>query len=206
MAEHQVLFCPFCGESFEHQTRCPEHELSLVAFDQLPINSALIDDEPEADELALRALPSDDRPLALLEPQHGRGLVALGALLNLSALALPLSGAEGTGSVAAYRLARAIPSLGTLALVSFTVLYALGRRRTLRRLRGLRVLVPLLALLSPLSLGWASLRLGASRPGGAVYAVAVASLLLLTGGLRLGGARGGAALARASRELDAPDQ
>ena len=186
MAEHQVLFCPFCCESFEHQTRCPEHELSLVSFDQLRINSALIDDEPEADELAARALPSDDRPLALLDPRHGRGWVGLGALLNAAALALPLGQGHGAAGVAAYRLARAMPSLGTLVLVSFTVLYALGRRRTLRRLRGLRVLVPLLALLSPLSLGWASLRLGAAAPGAAVYAVALASLLLVVGGLGLG--------------------
>ena len=205
MAEHQVLFCPFCCESFERETRCPEHELRLVSFDQLPINSALIDDEPEPDEQAARALPSADRPLALFEPKHGRGLVALGALLNLAALGLPLVGGDGAGSVASYRLARAIPSVGTLALVGFTVLYALARRRTLRRLRGLRVLVPLLALLSPLSIGWASLRLGVGNPGAAVYAVAVASLLLIGGGLRLGAVEA-RSLLRERGEAEPPTQ
>lgn len=186
MAEHQVLFCPFCCESFEHQTSCPEHELSLVSFDQLRINSALIEEEPDAEEAAVRAVLRDDRELSTFDPRYGRGPVAIGALLNVAALALPLASGGGPGSIAAYRLARAIPSLGTLALVSFTVLYALGRRRTPRRLRGLRVLVPLLGLLSPLSLGWASLRVGASAAGGAVYAVAFASVLLVGAGLRLG--------------------
>ena len=30
-----VLFCPFCRESFEGETHCPEHELALVPFDRL---------------------------------------------------------------------------------------------------------------------------------------------------------------------------
>jgi hypothetical protein len=87
-----------------------------------------------------------------------------------------------------------VPSLWTLLLVSFTVLFALTRRRTLRRLRSLRVLVPLLALLSPLTLGWAVARLiGLTgmvdlRLGAAVYVVVGASLLLLVGGVRLGSA------------------
>ncbi|MDB4976177.1 MAG: Phosphate transport system permease protein PstA [Myxococcaceae bacterium] len=196
MAQHQVLFCPFCHESFEHQRHCPEHELELVPFDRLASHSALM--EPELDELdepLAGAVPAADRPLSVFELRHGRGAVALGALLNLLALGLPLiklGGAPSPGSV--YRLAHLMPSLWTLLLVSFTVLFVLARRRTPRRLRSLRVLVPWLALLSPVTLAWGIARfIGVSGmvdvgPGSAVYVVAGASLLLLVGGLRLGGA------------------
>jgi hypothetical protein len=192
MAKHQVLFCPFCRESFEDLESCPEHELRLVPLALLPADEHA--DESEQDELTvdrelaerLPALP-EDRELALFAPQHGRALVAVGALLNALALALPLVRLEGAPMLTTFELARARPSLWTLALVSFTSLYALARRRSLRQLRGLRVLVPLLALVSPATL-LAVLRplAGRSELGMAVYVVAAAALLLGYGGARLG--------------------
>jgi hypothetical protein len=202
MAEHQVLFCPFCRESFEAQRVCPEHELALVSFDRLPPSEAF-DDDDEDDALAgAQPDPStgasvgfdapgapptaqlDDRAHGLLEPRFGRAPVFLGAMLNLVALGLPLVGGE---ALTTYQLARGFPSLWTLMLVSFTVAFTLARRRTPRRLRSLRVLIPLLSLLSPLALIWTSARLGHPSLGAAVYVVGAASLLLLVGGARLGG-------------------
>ena len=31
-----LLFCPFCRECFEGEAQCPEHELALVRFEDLP--------------------------------------------------------------------------------------------------------------------------------------------------------------------------
>jgi hypothetical protein len=197
MAEHQVLFCPFCRESFEaapHASLCPEHELPLVSFDQLAANSEQtdgedLDDEAELDGLS-PGLSPEDRPLGAYDPGLGRAVVGLGALLNAAALGLSPVHLPGAASPSLYQLARTVPSLWTLGLVSFTVLFALARRRTPRSLRGLRVLVPTLGLLSPITVGFTLARLGAlgaGSPGHAVYAVALAALLLVAGGLRLGG-------------------
>lgn len=188
MAEHQVLFCPFCRESFEGRGSCPDHELTLVSFDQLRPDESAHEPDDELDEPKAK-VPVDDRPLSLLEPRYGRGVVALGALFDLLALVLRPLELPGHQLVRTYQLARAVPSLWTLLLVAFTVFFALSRRRTPRALRSLRVLMPLLALVSPAALVWAFIRLGGTNGhplGGAVYAVAVSSLLLLYGGLGLG--------------------
>ena len=188
MAEHQVLFCPLCRESFEGRGSCPDHELTLVSFDQLRPEESADEPEDELDE-ARPSIPLDDRPLALLDPRAGRGLVALGALFDLLALVLRPLRLPGAEPVRTYQLARAIPSLWTLMLVAITVFFLLARRRSPRALRSLRVLMPLLALVSPATLGWAFTRLGGTNGhplGGAVYAVAVSSLLLVLGGLSLG--------------------
>jgi hypothetical protein len=194
MAEHQVLFCPFCRESFERQSHCPEHELSLVRFDELTANPLLIEPELEPDEvIAHKLVAPDDRLIALLDPRWGRGPVAAGALLLLVSLGLSPFALPGFDMATIAQLARTLPSLWTPLLVAFTVLFSLARRRTRRRLRSLRVLVPLLALLSPLTLAWAIYRLGSFREsttvqvGSAAYVLGVASVLLLVGGLRLGG-------------------
>ena len=191
MAEHQVLFCPFCRESFEGCTRCPAHELPLVGFD------ALTPDEHDADPLDAdpldvddaRRLPPGDRPLALLDPQRGRGLVALAALLDALALALPVVSLEPGRSLRTYELARALPALWSLALVSFTLLFVLVRRRTPRALASLRVLVPLLALVTLGVVGWLRLKLGeaALAWGPATALVTIAAVPMMIAGVRLGG-------------------
>lgn len=190
MAEHQVLFCPFCRESFEGADRCPEHELSLVPFHRLAPDSSL-----ESELVG----PDEDTPLATLEPGYGRGLVGLGALGNALALMLPFVRFPDDTALSTFALATVLPSLWTLALSSFTLLFMLRRRRTLRALQGLRVLVPALACASPASVFWA---LGRVQSGGAllltrvrspdvqwgsaVYVTLVAALLIAVGGARLG--------------------
>jgi hypothetical protein len=195
MAEPKILFCPFCRESFEGERTCPEHDIPLVPLAQLKPVSHELDEDDERP-----APPTDDTPLALFELGHGRGLVAAGALLNALALALEfVGGKEGGPGLRTYELAVTAPSLWTLLLVSFTLLFVLKRRRSARALRGMRVLVPALAFISPLTVSWVLWRLfrGAAvwAPGGrhigldlgpAVYAVGIASLLVLAGGARLG--------------------
>jgi hypothetical protein len=197
MVEPKILFCPFCRECFEGERTCPEHDIALVPLERLPP----AEHEAESDEDDAPAGPrGDDAPLGLWEPGHGRGLVALGAVLNALSLALVfVRGKAGSDGLAAYELAVTAPSLWTLLLVSFTLLFVLKRRRTARALRGLRVLVPALAFISPLTVTWVLWRLvrGAAvwAPGDrqigmdlgpSVYVVGVAAVLILVGGLRLG--------------------
>jgi hypothetical protein len=81
--------------------------------------------------------------------------------------------------------------------VSFTLLFVLQRRRSPRALRGMRVLVPVLAALPPATVLWelGRLRAGAApwltrgsalALGPAVYVVVAAAVLTMWGGLRLG--------------------
>jgi hypothetical protein len=188
MAEHQVLFCPFCRESFEGLRTCPEHDLSLVPFSKLAPDPAEIKRFSQVDE---------DRAVAPFEPRFGRAWVALGALANLLALPLPLLRLPGARGYSTLFVAAARPALWTLALVTFTLFFVLQRRRSLRALRGMRVLVPVLACVSPATVLWelqrlrggAALWLTRGEPfevGPALYVVVAAAVLTGFGGTRLG--------------------
>jgi hypothetical protein len=94
-------------------------------------------------------------------------------------------------------VATALPGLWSLGLVSFTLFFVLQRRRTLRALRGMRVLVPALACVSPTTVLWELHRLrsgaalwltrgGPLQVGPALYLVFAAALLIGYGGTRLG--------------------
>jgi hypothetical protein len=192
MAEHQVLFCPFCRESFEGTRVCPDHDLGLVPFDRLPPDSAAV--EP--------AEVSDDTRLETSDLRFGRGYVALGALLNGAALGAEFVRFPDGRALTALALASSLPALWTLALVSFTLLFVLRRARTLRALRALRVLVPTLAGIGPVTLIWELVRIrsGAAlwvsqvrssqaTPGAALYLVLAAAVLIVYGGVRLGVAK-----------------
>jgi hypothetical protein len=194
MGEQKVLFCPFCRESFEGERSCPEHDLPLVPFDKLPIDPlAEHDDEVEPG-------PSDDTPLALFEWRYGRGLVAIGAVLNGLALTLEfVGGVRGSAGLKAYEVAVTAPSLWTLSLVSVSLLVMLQRRRTPRGLRSLRVLVPGMGVISLASVAWVLYRLhqGAAvwvsggrkiglTLGPAIYVVVLAAGLIFAGSYRLG--------------------
>lgn len=178
MAPHQVLFCPFCREGFVGRSTCPAHELGLVPRGELAPASE--DDEREPEE------PPRESS-SLFDPSRGRGLVGAGSLLLGTSLALDFV-RFGDAVVHSHELARAQPSLWTIGLVAFTALYALARRRTAAGLRGLRVVVPALALLPVVTVWWAIHRRVPPHAtlGSAVYVVGLASLLMFVGGLQLG--------------------
>jgi hypothetical protein len=191
MAAHQVLFCPFCRECFEGLTRCPEHDLALVGFERLGPDP--LDEAHDPDVV-------DSTPLEPLDPGFGRGWVAAGAVLN--ALALGFEFVRGVGpsaGLSVLELAITAPSLWTLPIVSFVLLFVLRRRSTPRALRSLRVLVPMLAFVSPITCGWVMWRLHQGvavwatgkrmiglEAGSAWHVVALASVFMLVGGVRLG--------------------
>jgi len=192
MAEHQVLFCPFCRESFEGARVCPDHDLPLVPFHKLP-------PDPTAAEAPQ---VGDDTQLDTFDPRFGRAYVAGGALLNACAFAAEFVRFPGGHGLSTLLLASSMPALWTLVLVSVTLLLVLRRARTLRMLRALRVLVPALALVAPATLAWelfrirsgavqwmAHVRSAQATPGAALYITLVASLLIGYGGVRLGAVR-----------------
>lgn len=128
-----IRFCPFCRDAFEDRDTCPDHGLGLVDFTDLPREAA-----PEAGDAWL--------PLG---PSHGRGWLALGALLALGAFALPMAHLSGQVTVTSTLFevashhgktlwAAAAAALGQLAL--------LYRRRTPDSLRSARIVALLFAV------------------------------------------------------------
>lgn len=190
----KVLFCPFCGEAFEGETRCPAHELALVPWSALPGRKASVADE--------QALP-------WTSPRLGRGAVALGAVLALGAfVALPLARVEGDLQMGGSMLALASSGTHKLWLVpaaAWAQLAILYRRRTPAAMRGARLAVALVACVAPACALWtwsgarAAVDLLAARthqdlqmfPAAGAYALALAFVAMLLGALRLGVVRDG---------------
>jgi hypothetical protein len=180
-----ILFCPFCRESFEGVTVCPEHELGLVPWNELP-----------------RPARRDDEPLPWWSPALGRGEVAAGALGTLAAFAtLPLATvATDTVQYGGTMLKLALltsPKLWLVATGVLAELAMLGRRRTPLDMRKARLAVLFTALVPIAAAFWAldgaRRALAASDPGATLaigagpIALTVCALVTCAGALRLGG-------------------
>jgi hypothetical protein len=192
-ARETVLFCPFCGDGFEGQTLCPDHELALVPWQQLP--NAKRADPPEVD-LAGHSL------------RLGRGWLALSSLLLFVAFAaLPLGRVSGAASMGGSMLTLALHGAHKLWLVpaaSATLIALLYRRRSPRSMRAARLAALFTVLVAPLSVLWAwsgtlaAIALLAERTGQALqpafasggYLVLLATIPGVIGALRLGGLPG----------------
>jgi hypothetical protein len=185
-----VLFCPFCGDGFEGLSHCPDHELPLVPWQQLP--RAKRSDPPDID-------------LAWHSPRLGRGWLASDALLTWIAFAsLPLGHALGSASMGGTMLQLALHGAHKLWLVpaaSTTLLLMLRRRRSPQALRAARIAALFTVLIAPLCVLWTwygvreAVAVLAQRNGQALvpvlgsgaYLVLLATLPGLLGALRLGG-------------------
>lgn len=184
----QVLFCPFCREAFEGSARCPDHEMQLVAWHQLPREVAPM---------------SDDQRLAPYSLIAGRGWVFLGAGLTLFAFILPMLTMIGETELHANMFRFASLRAGKLWMVplaSIAQAMILFRRRTMRGLRAVRLAVACVALMPSLALGLTLQGVAAAatattqRTGEEIritiewgaYLVFVAALLMLYGAIRLG--------------------
>jgi hypothetical protein len=140
----RILFCPFCRDAFEGCAECPEHELTLVAIDQLPRT-------PE------RAL---DSVTFFVDPRLGRGLVLLGATLILLGFVAPFVSAR---AVSASALEVAIDGAGNLWLTpgaALALVWILWRRRSRDTMRTARFAVLGLALGGALPLIYTTRRIG----------------------------------------------
>jgi hypothetical protein len=155
-----LLFCPFCRECFEKSEAlamdgkllCPEHELGLVVFDQLPKSLEEIESE----------LPADDENITLFDPRFGRGYVFAGAgLLIASFYATFVSISTGSASRAFTGFAAAAdraPNLWTVPFVAVMLVAILVRRRSLATMRGARLSILLLSLAPLFALGYSYLQ------------------------------------------------
>jgi len=194
VAAETPLFCPFCGECFEGEERCPEHDIPLVPFEKL-------------DRLRGRPLPEDDEPVDFWDLRFGRGVVLLGALLTLVGFFLPFVSSafdERSVTASAFQTASggAAMNLWVVPLVTLTLVSVIMRRRTPNQMRGMRLLVPALGGLAATSLGYTLYRIlaGASEvmrlygaqvevaPAWGAVVLCVGILLVILGGVRLGAA------------------
>lgn len=134
------LFCPFCEECFEGESRCPEHDIPLVPFEDLAAARG-------------RDVPADDEKVGALEPRFGRLPLAISALTVLAGFFLPFVRTDfpdgtvsaGTGLETASSVAL---NLWIVPAVAATLLSILGRRRTPLQMRGARLAVLLLAVVA----------------------------------------------------------
>lgn len=185
------LFCPFCGECFEGESQCPEHDIPLVPFQEL-------------DRLRGRPNPGEDEEVAFYDLRFGRGLVFAAAALMVLGFFLPVLashfGSEvrvATGFDAASTVAM---NLWVLPLVAITMVSIVTRRRTPAAMRGVRLAIPALGVMGGTSLAYTIWRVseGAERIMQmygqevevelrfGIWVAAAGVLLALVGGLRLG--------------------
>ncbi|WP_053234795.1 hypothetical protein [Sandaracinus amylolyticus] len=192
--QQPLLFCPFCRECFEGERECPEHELALVPFDQLPRDP----------ELEGSDLPSHDEPVSMFEPRFGRGLVMAGVALSAIGFALPLltiTTATQTRTFSGFETATGpAPSVWTIPFVAAMFVWILARRRTPLEMLGARLVGVVFALAPLVSLVYTVLKVTKSAEEqsaqtgrllevGVEYGagvLAIAALLLLAGSARLG--------------------
>lgn len=186
----EVLFCPFCRESFEGERVCPDHELVLVPFDELP--SARRPDAPEEHE-----------DLSPYDPRYGRGLLFGGVVITLAGFLLPFATTAMNGeslTLTGFELAARRPILWAVPFVSLALVVVLAVRRSPAGMRGARLAVPMLALLAGMAVGFGVFvvrRFAEERQthwgmevdvtfGSGIWVMAAGLLLCVVAGFRLG--------------------
>lgn len=193
--EPRILFCPFCRECFEGEARCPEHDLALVPFDQLP---RTLEDEA-AD------IPRDDEEVSAFDGRFGRGFVAAGAATFLVSFAMTFVDitvqGDATGFSGFEAASGRAPNLWTVPFVGALLVAILARRRSLAQMRGARLSVMLLGFAPLFAIGYSyfrvlegaateSARAGAHAmdvsPGLGVFVAAAGTLLVAYGARKLG--------------------
>ena len=167
---------------------CPEHELSLVPWSDLP-----------------RPARSDDEVLPWWSPAFGRGLLGAGASGSLLAFMVwPLASTEGALRMGGSMLKLALlgsPKLWLVVMGPLALLALLYRRRTPLSLRRARLAALVMALVPVAAAAWAFAAAReataqlAVREGSAIelrldlggYALLACAALSCIGALKLGG-------------------
>jgi len=148
-----VLFCPFCRECYEGETRCPEHELELVPFQSLP-------------EAKRREVPGELDVLSMFEPRFGRAVVFLGAAAMLlgffGTFASSVQGDQHISSTGLELASSLALNLWFLPMVAGGLLSILARRRTPASLRSARLAIALLGGMGAMAVGYSFYRIQVS--------------------------------------------
>jgi hypothetical protein len=204
--DDRVLFCPFCRESYEGKTQCPEHELALVEFAALPKQSHE------------RQLPGWDEPIPLTDLRFGRAWMVAGCALAVIGFFLELAGGtidtqqvSFSGFEAATGRA---PNLWTVPFAAAMYVAFLYRRKTPAQMRGARLAGTLLAIMPFVSVIYSAwnVQRGAEAAHGAVelswgigcYMMAASSVLFAIGALRFGAMPGGYSTPHGSEPEEEP--
>ncbi|MBX7197444.1 MAG: hypothetical protein K1X94_35695 [Sandaracinaceae bacterium] len=182
----KLLFCPFCRECFEDADRCPDHDLPLVPFEQLPA-------APREQE--------DDGQVPMLDPARGRlelVLAAIGLLLGFLVPLVEVSAAGRTQTFSALAAAaERAPNLWAIPIAGALFASLVGRRRTPLQMRGARLAGIVVALAPIVSLVYSIRRMimAASLEHGVsvsiawgAYLIGLSALLGIVGSVRFGGA------------------
>ena len=160
------LFCPFCGECFEGRTRCPDHELPLVDFEELEKTRA-------------KLAPDDDLPVEVYSAAYGRGLLMAAAGLWCLGFAMPFVAIPERGALSGFALASSKAlNLWMVPGLAVAILSVLGRRRTPLAMRSARVAVLVLTAGVGFSLGFTLYRVFSTT--NALVAVSYTHLTLPT--------------------------
>lgn len=141
--------CPFCRKLFtsDEARSCPECDIALVAMSQLPPSLDALEDEAEAGQLTL----PEDQPLPTSYLGRGRGALVVLSLLGLVAFFLPWVELRAPEQVvySAFDLARGRAGwLWGGVTASLVLIPLVMTRRTITRLRGVRVIAVLFAMMT----------------------------------------------------------
>lgn len=145
----RLVACPFCRELFEdgESERCPECDVALVPMERLPPSLDALHDEL-ADGLVT---PPEDRRLPLSYAGRGRGALFVLALLGLGAFFLPWVELHRPNELVYRGFDLARGRAGWLwggAVAWFVMLPLVVTRRTVRAMRGARVVCALFAAMT----------------------------------------------------------
>lgn len=141
----RILFCPFCREGFEGLRECPEHELSLLAWDRLPRAPS----------------QSVEEVWFFVDPRLGRGGVLLGASLVLLGFVAPFVRAVGIDASALEVAIDGAHNLWLTPVAAVAIFAILFARRTGQSMRAARLAVIGLALAGALPLVYTGQRVAA---------------------------------------------
>jgi hypothetical protein len=186
--EGDLLFCPFCRECFEGETRCPDHDLPLVPFDRLP---------PSAAEQELE----DDAQVGMLEWRRGRAELLVAGLALLVSFVVPWVEVRAVGQVETFTAlaaaAERVPNLWAVPVAGAFFVSLVLRRRTPIQMRGARLAALVVAAAPAFSALYSLRRIhqaAALEPGVEVavrwgaWLMVGAAVLGAIGALRFGGA------------------
>lgn len=182
----KLLFCPFCRDCFEDTDRCPDHDLVLVPFEELPV----VAKEQE-----------DDAPVPMLDPRRGRVELVVAALGLLAGFVAPLVSVSALGRTQSFTAlaaaAERAPNLWSIPIAGALFASLVARRRTPIAMRGARLAALMVALTPIVSVVYSVRRMmtAASMEEGVTvdvqwgaYVVALAAIVAIVGSIRFGGA------------------
>ncbi len=149
----RLLACPFCRELYPdtETDRCPECGVDLAPLEALPPSLDVIAEAAAAGEL----VPPEDRPVSPLYWRRGRGALLVLAVLGLVFFFSPWVSMTRPDEalISGFDLARGRAGwLWGGAIGWFIVLPLVASRRTIRQMRGVRIVTAMFAAMTAIEI------------------------------------------------------